>query len=43
MWPFRRKQPSRQRYITELEPLDHYLELLLERLDRLADVLESKR
>jgi hypothetical protein len=41
MWPFRRTQPSRQRYITEKEPLDWYLELLIERLDRIADLMES--
>jgi hypothetical protein len=41
-WPFQRTQPSRQRYITEREPLDFYLEMLIERLDRIADVLEER-
>ena len=41
-WPFRRTQPSRQRFITEQEPLDFYLEILIERLDRIAEALEVK-
>lgn len=41
-WPFRRTHRSLQRYITDREPLDFYLELLIERLDRIAEALERE-
>lgn len=40
MW-FRRRPTNLHRYITDREPLDWYLELLLERLDRIAEALEA--
>ena len=38
---FRRRPTSLQRYITDREPLDDYLERLLERLDRIVAALEA--
>jgi hypothetical protein len=37
----RRQSQSLQRYVTEDEPLDVYLDRLIEVLERIADVLEA--